>query len=74
MHTDTWDHSYEHAKHSYHTKPHPPTEHPAYTTTHGPNHNNVTNHSDLQPSSTVAMVGLEPKTALKAFKPMSVTF
>ena len=31
------------------------------------------NHSDLQSSVTVVMVELEPKAALKAFKPASVT-
>ena len=64
MYTHTWVHSYEHTKHSYT---------PAYTTTHGPPHNNVTNHSDLPSSSTVVMVLLEPKAALNAFKPASVT-
>ena len=33
-----------------------------------------TSHSYLQPSSTVVMVVLEPKAALKSFKPASVTF
>ena len=47
---------------------------PAYTTTHGTTHNNITKHAYLLCSVTVVMVVLEPKAALKAFRPASVTF
>ena len=36
-------------------------------------HNNVTNYSDLHFSVTAVMLVLEPKAALNAFKPTSVT-
>ena len=46
---------------------------PACTPTHRPTHANVTNHTDVPLSVTVVMFELEPKAALKAFMPASVT-